>query len=238
MMSNLRSLFILLLLGTASAAMALGIRNDLRRPAEAPTPVEIDAAASGQILELPEMPKYDPPPLERFAAALDRPVFSPDRRPPQGQPIATGIVGDRALTATLRGVLLANSGNIALLTAIGESTPVRVSRGELFLGWRLLEIHPDKVVFERDEETVTLELVYKGQAAPPKPVTPPQRTRPQRTRPQPAQPAQQQPEQQQPAQQQPAQQQPAQQQPAQQQPEQQQPAQQQPAQQQPAIERQ
>ena len=74
-MPNLRSLFLLLLLGTASAALALGIRDDLRRPAEAPTSAEVDAAASGQTLEIPEMPKYDPPPIERFAAALDRPLL-------------------------------------------------------------------------------------------------------------------------------------------------------------------
>ena len=180
-MANLRSLLLLLLLGTASAALALGIRNDLRRPLEAPASAGIDAATSGQTLELPEMPKYDPPPIERFAAALDRPLFSPDRRPSEEEPVATGAVEDQALTATLQGVLFANSGSIALLTAIGESTTVRVSQGELFLGWRLLEIHPDNVVFEKDEETVTLELIYRAQLAPAKPVRPPRRTRPQRT---------------------------------------------------------
>ena len=180
-MRNLRSLFLLLLLGTASAALALGIRNDLRRPAEAPISAEIDAAAPGQALEIPEMPKYDPPPIERFAATLDRPLFNPDRRPSEDEPIATAIVKDRSLTATLQGILFANSGSVALLTAVGETTPIRVSKGELFLGWRLLEIHPDNVVFGRDEETVTLELIYKAQPAPPKPVKPPRRTRPQRT---------------------------------------------------------
>lgn len=191
MMANLRSLFFLLLLGTASAALALGIRNDIRRPTEAPTSAEIDAAASAQTLEIPEMPKYDPPPIERFAAALDRPLFNPDRRPAEDEPAATGIVEDQALTATLQGILFASSGSVALLTAVGETTPIRVSKGELFLGWRLLEIHPDNVVFARDEETVTLELIYKVQPAPPKPVKPPRRTRPQRTpqQPTPAQPA-------------------------------------------------
>ncbi len=115
------------------------------------------------------MPKYDPPPIERFAAALDRPLFNPDRRPPEGEPSA-GVVEDRALSATLQGILFATSGSVALLTAVGESSSVRVSEGELFLGWRLVEIHPDNVVFERDEETVTLELIYKAQPAPPQPV--------------------------------------------------------------------
>ena len=61
-MRNLRSLFLLLLLGMASAVLALEIRNDLRRPPEAPASMAIDTPASDQILELPEMPKYEPPP--------------------------------------------------------------------------------------------------------------------------------------------------------------------------------
>ena len=223
-MTNLRSLFLLLLLGTASAALALGIRNDLRRPPEVPAAAGIDTAASGQTLNIPEMPKYDPPPIERFAATLDRPLFSADRRPPEGQPIATGIGDNRALTATLQGVLFASSGSIALLTAVGESTPMPVSLGEVFLGWRLLEIHPDNVVFGRDEETVTLELIYKAEPTKAEPA-PPQRTRAQRTR-SPRRPQQrtrsprtpQQPAPQQSAPQQPAPQQPAPQQPAPQQP--------------------
>ena len=164
-MPNLRSLFLLLLLATASAVLALRIRDDLQRPPEPLAAAGPDAAASGQTIEIPEMPKYDPPPIERFAAAIDRPLFNPQRRPPEGEPSAS-VVEDRALSATLQGILFATSGSVALLTAVGESSPVRVSEGDLFLGWRLLEIHPDKVVIERDDETVTLELIYKAQPAP------------------------------------------------------------------------
>ncbi len=169
-MPNLRSLFLLLLLATASAVLALRIRDDLQRPPEPLAAAGPDAAASGQTIETPEMAKYDPPPIERFQAALDRPLFSQDRRPPVGEPTGAGVVEDRALSATLQGILFATSGSVALLTAVGESSSVRVSEGELFLGWRLLVIHPDNVVFERDEETVTLELIYKAQPAPPQPV--------------------------------------------------------------------
>ncbi len=166
MMRNLRGLFLLVLLATVSAMLALRIRDDLQRPPEPLAVAGPDAVASGQAIETPEMPKYDPPPIERFAAALDRPLFSQDRRPPEDEPMGTGVVEDRALSATLQGILFATSGSVALLTAVGESSPVRVSEGEVFLGWRLLEIHPDKVVFGRDEDTVTLELIYKVQPAP------------------------------------------------------------------------
>jgi len=166
MMANMRGLFLLVLLATASGVLALRIRDDLRRPPATLAAVMPDAAASGPTIGIPEAPKYHPPPIERFAAALDRPLFSPDRRPPEDEPTGTGVVEDRALSATLQGILFATSGSVALLTAVGESSSVRVSEGDLFLGWRLLEIHPDNVVFGRDEETVALELIYKAQPAP------------------------------------------------------------------------
>jgi hypothetical protein len=181
MMANLRGLFLLVLLATASAVLALRIRDDLQRPSETLALTGFDTGFDtglgtglgtgfgGAAIGIPEAPKYHPPPIERFAAALDRPLFSQDRRPPEDEPAETGVVEDRALSATLQGILFATSGSVALLTAVGESAPLRVSEGELFLGWRLLEIHPDNVVFGRDEETVTLELIYKAQPAPAQP---------------------------------------------------------------------
>jgi len=166
MMPSLRGLFLLVLLATASAVLAMRIRDDLQRPPESLAMAMPDATSAGQAVEIPEMPKYDPPPIEQFAAALDRPLFNSDRRPAEGEPTGTGVVEDRTLSATLQGILFATSGSVALLTAVGESSSVRVSEGEVFLGWRLLEIHPDNVVFGRDEETVTLELIYKAQPAP------------------------------------------------------------------------
>lgn len=172
-MLALRSMFILILLGAVSAVLGLRIQDELRRPPEMPTITGLAAdpggADSGQPIELAEIPKYDPPPIKRFAAALDRPLFSADRRPSADAPVATGAVEVQALTATLQGILFANSGSVALLTAVGETTSVRVSQGEVFLGWRLVEINPDSVVFEKDDETVTLELIYRAQPAPAEP---------------------------------------------------------------------
>lgn len=169
-MSNLRSLILLFVLAAASAAFGFWIQNELRRQGELPETAWLTEgsgdAESATAIEIAEMPKYDPPPIERFAAALDRPLFSPDRRPSADEPVAPGAVEDQALTATLQGILFANSGSVALLTAVGETTSVRVSQGEVFLGWRLVEIHPDSVVFEKDNETITLELIYRAQTAP------------------------------------------------------------------------
>ena len=170
MMSALRSLFILLLLAAASAVLGSRIQDELQRAPEMPEPaglaLESGGASSDQAINIPKMPKYAPPPIERFAMALDRPLFSPDRRPAKDEPAAPGVVESQALTATLQGILFASSGSVAMLAAVGETTTVRVLQGEVFLSWRLLEIHPDNVVFEKGGETVTLELIYKTQTEP------------------------------------------------------------------------
>ena len=46
----------------------------------------------------------------------------------QLKPAAPGVVESQALTATLQGILFASSGSVALLAAVGETTPVRVSQ--------------------------------------------------------------------------------------------------------------
>jgi hypothetical protein len=178
MMPHLRGLFLLLLLGAGSTALALRIWDDLQRSPEMLAIVEPDAAPSDQMIEIPEMPKYDPPPIERFAATLDRPLFRPDRRPSVEVAGAVGTVEGGALSATLRGILFSNLEGVALLSPIGETTVVRVSQGEQYLGWRLLEIHSDNVVFEKDDETVTLELIYKAQPGPASLKGPPKKLRP------------------------------------------------------------
>jgi len=177
-MSKLRSLFLLLLLGVASTALALRIWSDLQRPPETPAAAEFNAAASGETIEVPQMSKYDAPPIERFAAAFDRPLFNADRRPSEEQPVAAVAGEDRVLSATLRGILFSNLEGVALLSPIGETTVVRVSQGDLYLGWRLLEIQPDHAVFEMDGETITLELIYKAQPEPGQPAAPRVRQRP------------------------------------------------------------
>ncbi|HUS55146.1 MAG TPA: hypothetical protein VMY41_14235, partial [Thermohalobaculum sp.] len=107
MMANLRSLLLLAILAATTTALALRIQDQLQRPIEHPDDVALEAAASDQKIEIPELPQYEPPPIERFAAAFDRPLFNPDRRPSAEEPVAAGVVEVQALSATLQGILFA-----------------------------------------------------------------------------------------------------------------------------------
>ena len=169
MTTSSRSLIVLLLLIAASTVIAMRVLDRMERPIESPLATESaansGAGSSDQPAEPAEIPGYDPPPFDNFAEALDRPLFSLDRRPSDNEPVATGVADGEPLTATLHGILFASSGSVALLTAVGDTTPVRILQGQVFQGWKLIEIHADSVVFERDEETVTLELIYRSQPA-------------------------------------------------------------------------
>ena len=79
----MRGLFLVLLLAAVSAALGLRIADDLQRPPETLAPVETGGTVPDRTVEIPEIPTYDPPPIELFAEALARPLFSASRRPPE-----------------------------------------------------------------------------------------------------------------------------------------------------------
>lgn len=165
-MAGQRDLIGLIVLGGVAVALGIWIRDEGARPLESPAALAL--AEPEAPAELPRPGDFRPAPFERFAAALDRPLFSETRRPvaPAAQPAPEPDAAP-ALTATLTGVLFAASGSVALVTEVGASAPVRISEGGALNGWTLIEIRPDTVVFEQGGETVTLELIYRDDRPPP-----------------------------------------------------------------------
>jgi len=109
--------------------------------------------------EAPAPAGYTAPDFEQFEEVLDRPLFMEARRPfVAEQPQQVEV--RRTLEATLQGVLFSATGRVALLTEAGSSDVIRVAEGEEHDGWRLVEITPQSATFERDGDTVTLQLVY------------------------------------------------------------------------------
>lgn len=171
MIAALRRLLGLGLLAAAAVAAALAFRAELARE-----PARFDGAAPAAATTepgtgLPELPERDPPPLERFSEAFERPLFSPTRRPPAPEEAAPDEADTAApvpaaarLVATLHGVLLDGTERVALLTVPGTARAVILAEGETLSGWRLASIGPDSVVFERGAETVTLELPFEPDA--------------------------------------------------------------------------
>ena len=102
----------------------------------------------------------------RFDATLQRPLFSPTRRPPP----PPGVVLAPSVTAplvppvapppdlTLSGVIVGAGGGVALLRRPVDAAPARVALGAQVDGWTVAEIHPRSVVLRRDARSVTVDL--------------------------------------------------------------------------------
>lgn len=155
---------LLTILAAISAALTWRIASDLSAPVTLDAPPAASAAAADGDVGPPQAPPYEAPPAERFIAVLDRPLFSPDRRPETVESAAPTAAPrrDESLKAQLRGVVLADPEAAALITPEGSTQVLRVALGELFRGWRLREVHPDHVVFEHEGREERLDLIYRS----------------------------------------------------------------------------
>lgn len=99
----------------------------------------------------------------RFDAMLERPLFSPTRRPPP-------VVSDALALAppafsvlqppdiALSGIISGNGVGVALVRRPQDAGPTRVAVGGQIGGWTVTEIRPRAIVIKRDTRTVTLDL--------------------------------------------------------------------------------
>ena len=102
--------------------------------------------------------------VPRFDAALQRPLFSPTRRPPPpAMPAPSALAPLPPPVApppnlTLSGVIVGAGGGVALLRRPVDVAPARVARGAQVDGWTVAEIHPRSVVLRRDARSITVDL--------------------------------------------------------------------------------
>lgn len=149
------ALLLVLLLGAAAAfgAMILAAGPLPERPA-LPEPAPSAAETPATAFALPEVRAT---PVDQLGAALERPLFSRTRRPPTAPtPVAS------PLDATLAGVLTAGEEKVAIVLPAGAARARRLREGDLFHGWRVVQIDDYSVALERDGRTERLVLIFRG----------------------------------------------------------------------------
>jgi hypothetical protein len=147
-----------------------------------PVTVEASAAATGDApASLPLGPSLTTPSEDSFAAIIERPLFSPSRRPAQNAPVAAPETVEPAPVAApldfaLVGTIVSGNERIALVATKVDGKIVQVrERGEV-LGWTALLIEDGRVVFRRGKAEEELVLRYEDPVPsdkippPPKPV--------------------------------------------------------------------
>ena len=159
-MSELRLAQSLTLAAALIAALAIWLwlpeNIASRRSPEAPSP----AADWGVIASLP--------PLASFAATIERPLFSPSRRPaamaPTALPGATIEIHYR-----LQGLITTGRERRALLKEAASQRKIEVGEGDVIEGWIVKQIEQDHLVLSSPVGEATLTLGRTGAASPAKP---------------------------------------------------------------------
>ncbi len=119
---------------------------------------------------LPAQPSYALAPLDDFSAILERPLFSPTRRPP-AQDEAAAPTPDSKLQVTLVGVIISSEEQIAIVRLKDASRFVRLGVGDSFQGWTVYAIEPSRITFRRGDVEDHIELPFDA----PPPVQKPKR---------------------------------------------------------------
>jgi general secretion pathway protein N len=155
-------------LSLAAICAVLGAKvYDEWRKAQQPVTIEAPAAATGDApASLPLGPSLTTPSEDSFAAIVERPLFSPSRRPAEAAPAAAPEMVEPApveapLDFSLVGTIVSGNERVALVATRTDGKVVQVrERGEV-LGWTALLIEDGRVVFRRGKAEGELVLRYE-----------------------------------------------------------------------------
>ncbi len=151
------------------------------------------AETAGTIQPRPDLPVEAPfvmPPAEDFAAVMERPLFSPTRRPPSGAALSVTQTKD-PIDLELTGVIGSQGQRIAIFQPKTppaktdrrkrardreaqpppNSASIQLSEGDTYQDWTLEQIELDAALFVRGEDEAWLEMKFDV-AAPVQPEPP------------------------------------------------------------------
>jgi general secretion pathway protein N len=121
------------------------------------------AAPPGPLV-LPSEPAVLPP-LQQYAAVVERPLFHPSRRPP-AEASATPAVAADLRQLTLTAVIITPEKRLAIFQDKSPAQNLRLTQGMRVGEWTLDEIKPDSVIFRRGAARQRLAL-YEAKDHPP-----------------------------------------------------------------------
>jgi hypothetical protein len=123
------------------------------------------AAGAGSASAQDAAAVFSLPPLEEFGAIVDRPLFSPDRRPPADQVESEAPVASSEPSGSAeRQIVLAGTATdqseraVAILHDLSQGIQFRVWVGDEIEGWTVKAIEPRAVVLSTATQEVTVTL--------------------------------------------------------------------------------
>jgi hypothetical protein len=121
------------------------------------------ALAEAEVPPVPEAPVFDMREEETYAVILERPLFSPSRRPASPAAAAEAPAASSDGLALL-GIASAQGRSIALIRPEAGAPAIKARTGEEVAGWQLVTIGSSDVLMERQGAQLALELAFKSPA--------------------------------------------------------------------------
>ena len=119
------------------------------------------AAADAVVPPVPEAPVFDMREEDTYSVILERPLFSPSRRP--AAQVAAAAPADSA-GLSLLGIVWATGRSIAMFRTAPEAPTIKAREGEEVAGWQLVDLAPSAAVLERQGGRLELGLPFKAPA--------------------------------------------------------------------------
>lgn len=140
--------------------LAAAIYSEVSAPPEAAPGSSPPAAANARQAKADAPTPPAMPPLQRFSAVIERPLFSPSRRPPlQASDDSEGAWSSFALA----GIVITPDSREALVRHGQPPTIAHLREGQDLEGWVVRSILPDRVVFAGGDTVHELRLTSKPQ---------------------------------------------------------------------------
>jgi hypothetical protein len=98
------------------------------------------------------------PPMSTFSEFVDRPLFTPSRRPPPPKTATPAETTAKSENFDLIGVIISSDERMALLQTLGTGEVLRAVEGQTVGGWEVQEIKPTQVVLKRGNATEVIKI--------------------------------------------------------------------------------
>ncbi len=116
-----------------------------------------------RVLKTAATPSIPTATLEEYDAMVERPLFSPDRRPAPVEVVAEAAQPSLIDKLVLTGIVTGPDKKLAIFVNGADQKELRIAEGGAFEGWRLADFTESGVSFSREGTTRELPLYKEDQ---------------------------------------------------------------------------
>jgi len=152
------TLFLVAAAVVLAGVLALEWRRDMP---EIVTPRAAPPGSAGAAVDV-DIGTYVAPPIEDYDEVLVRPLFVEGRTPPEPSAPAEARAAPKeeglAKFWTLEGLVLTPEARVALVRNKRDRKLMRITEGDAFEGWEVVEFATERILLKKGEKTEALEL--------------------------------------------------------------------------------